>query len=208
MGGFGITAWRLEQERTLATATERLQESFNNGMRLLRQHGPPDGGARPRGGPGPEGGPPPRRDGPPPRDEAGGPGNDADRPPPPGRAGPSGYHLTGLEAALKAEESPGGRITVWWRDGMLIATTGPDRDLPVPPDAGVRTVITRNGGELIDRFYRADQSRSLPAGRTGLGLAITKSIIEAHRGSIAVASTPGQGTTFTVRLPLAIKSED
>jgi signal transduction histidine kinase len=78
----------------------------------------------------------------------------------------------------------------------------------VPPDAGVRTVITRNGGELIDRFYRADQSRSLPAGRTGLGLAITKSIIEAHRGSIAVASTPGQGTTFTVRLPLAIKSED
>ena len=124
LGGFGITAWRLEQERTLATASERLQESFNNGMRLLRQNGPPDGGARPRSGPGPEGGPPPRR------------------------GGPSPLHLTGLEAALKAEATPGGRITVWRRDGMLIATTGPDRDLPVPPDAGVRTVITRNGGEL------------------------------------------------------------
>ena len=56
---------------------------------------------------------------------------------------------------------------------------------------------------IFDRFYRADQSRSLPAGRTGLGLAITKSIVEAHRGMISVESTPGTGTTFTVRLPVS-----
>jgi len=52
---------------------------------------------------------------------------------------------------------------------------------------------------VFDRFYRADPSRS--SGQTGLGLAISKAIVEAHGGSIDVASTPGAGTTFTVVLP-------
>jgi two-component system NtrC family sensor kinase len=38
---------------------------------------------------------------------------------------------------------------------------------------------------------------------TGLGLAITKNIIEAHLGEILVASRPGEGTSFTIRLPVA-----
>jgi len=62
---------------------------------------------------------------------------------------------------------------------------------------------------IFDRFYRADPSRARDRGGTGLGLSIVSSIAEAHGGSVAVASAPGNGSTFTVRLPLApIAPED
>jgi len=56
---------------------------------------------------------------------------------------------------------------------------------------------------VFDRFYRADESRQRNGTESGLGLAIAKSIVEAHGGSISVESTPGQGSTFTVTLPAA-----
>ena len=52
---------------------------------------------------------------------------------------------------------------------------------------------------IFERFYRADPSRS--SGQAGLGLAISKAIVEAHGGSLEVSSQPGVGTTFTVVLP-------
>ena len=55
---------------------------------------------------------------------------------------------------------------------------------------------------IYERFYRVDKSRSREIGGTGLGLAITRSAILMHRGSIKVVSTEGEGTTFTVKIPL------
>ena len=73
---------------------------------------------------------------------------------------------------------------------VSISDTGPgiaDEDLP----------------HIFERFYRADRSRGRASGRSGLGLAICRSIVSAHGGLIEVTSQPGAGTTFAVRLPIA-----
>ena len=86
--------------------------------------------------------------------------------------------------------------------GSLTVATGHNR--------GVTTLTATNTGpgisaadlpHVFERFYRADRARSGGAGHNGLGLAISKSIILAHGGTIEVQSTPEDGTCFTVTLP-------
>lgn len=88
----------------------------------------------------------------------------------------------------------GGAVTVTASGGeahvkVAIADTGPGiapEDLP----------------HVFNRFYRADKSRSRATGGSGLGLAIVRSLVELHQGHVAVESTLGQGTCFTVTLPV------
>lgn len=86
---------------------------------------------------------------------------------------------------------PGGQVSISLRPhkdtiGMCVEDTG----IGIAP---------MHLDKIFNRLYRADQARSDRG--TGLGLSIAKLIVEAHRGSIAVESVPGQGTTFEILLP-------
>lgn len=81
---------------------------------------------------------------------------------------------------------------------------------PAAGDAGEVVVAVRDYGpgiapehlpRLTERFYRVDVGESRAQGGTGLGLALVKHSLNRHRGRLAVESVPGQGATFTVRLP-------
>ncbi len=81
---------------------------------------------------------------------------------------------------------------------------------------GVRVVVTDFGPgidpqhlpRLTERFYRADSHRSRALGGTGLGLAIVKHILNRHRGRLKISSTLGQGSRFSVSLPLDLGAGD
>ena len=57
---------------------------------------------------------------------------------------------------------------------------------------------------VFERFYRVDQSRSRQSGGSGIGLAIVKAIIEAHKGKVDIESKLGVGTRIIIRIPKVI----
>jgi signal transduction histidine kinase len=91
---------------------------------------------------------------------------------------------------------PGGEVTIAAdrRNGSVeisVADTGvgiPGEHLP----------------RLFERFYRVDPARSREDGGTGIGLAIARSVVEAHGGHIKAESVPGRGSVFSFDLPVAV----
>jgi signal transduction histidine kinase len=69
-------------------------------------------------------------------------------------------------------------------------------------DTGIG-IAERDLSRVFERFWRADAARARSGEHSGLGLSIARAIARAHGGAIEVASRPGAGTTFTVRLPRA-----
>jgi heavy metal sensor kinase len=92
----------------------------------------------------------------------------------------------------------GGRIglRVAREDGYAVLDVT-DNGIGIPAAAVAR---------VFNRFYRVDESRSREQGGAGLGLAIVKSICAAHGAQVEVMSTPGKGSRFRVRQPLAPES--
>ncbi|MCW2925308.1 MAG: hypothetical protein JWM98_2712 [Thermoleophilia bacterium] len=92
-----------------------------------------------------------------------------------------------------AHSDPGSRVLVeLWRDGAFLLIAVTDEGTGIPAEALER---------VFERFYRVDAARSRARGGTGIGLSIVKHVAQAHGGSVTVASTPGAGSTFTLRLP-------
>ena len=79
-------------------------------------------------------------------------------------------------------------------DHKFFYITVADSGMGIPEDSIER---------IFERFYRVDKSHSKEIGGTGLGLAITRSSIAMHHGTINVFSKVGEGTTFSVRIPLS-----
>ena len=90
-----------------------------------------------------------------------------------------------IEVVVRPEQRDG-------RDHLAISVI--DQGLGINPEQMPR---------LTERFYRTDAARSRELGGTGLGLAIVKHIVTRHQGDLAITSTPGEGSKFTVFLPVA-----
>ncbi len=97
-----------------------------------------------------------------------------------------------IENAIKYNR-PGGSI-------HLITESHPGKARIKIGDTGMG-IAAEDLPRLFKRFYRVDKARARDSGGAGLGLAICKSFIEAHGGTITVESTVGVGTTFTIDIP-------
>lgn len=88
----------------------------------------------------------------------------------------------------------GGRVEVRaWHEGSQVRVTVSDTGPGIAPE---------NLPHIFDRFYRADKARARSTGGSGLGLAIVRSLVTLHGGTVRADSRPGEGSRFTVTLPV------
>jgi two-component system phosphate regulon sensor histidine kinase PhoR len=99
-----------------------------------------------------------------------------------------------VDNAIKYTPAAGHVAVTCRRDGPMAAIEVADTGVGIAPEHHSR---------LFERFYRVDKARSRELGGTGLGLSIVKHLAQAQGGTVAVESQVGQGSRFTVRLPLA-----
>jgi two-component system sensor histidine kinase BaeS len=104
------------------------------------------------------------------------------------------FEFSGLSSLLPGKEAltQNAKLTTQNSVRLMVADTGSGID---PADLPL----------IFERFYRADKARQRTENTSsGLGLAITRAIVDAHGGTISAASVPGSGTTFTIVLPATI----
>jgi len=100
-----------------------------------------------------------------------------------------------LENATKYSD-PGSSVSITvTRDGEWAVISVRDHGVGIP---------SRDLERIFERFYRVDRARSRATGGTGLGLAIVRHVALNHGGDVEVESTEGEGSTFRLRLPLAL----
>jgi signal transduction histidine kinase len=98
-----------------------------------------------------------------------------------------------VENAIKYNSESGWvRVTVD-ADHKFFYVTVADSGIGIPED---------EQNKIFERFYRVDKARSRETGGSGLGLAITRNVVLMHKGAIRLNSKPGEGSTFTLRIPL------
>ncbi|MGN0168969.1 MAG: sensor histidine kinase [Acetatifactor sp.] len=98
-----------------------------------------------------------------------------------------------VENAIKYNKEHGWVKVELDADHQFFTFTVSDSGIGIPEDSLAH---------IYERFYRVDKSHSREIGGTGLGLAITKNAVLMHRGSITVTSVEGEGSSFTVKIPL------
>jgi signal transduction histidine kinase len=97
-----------------------------------------------------------------------------------------------LSNAVKYNRPPGSVTVSAYPNGKELKISVADTGIGIPPDEFTH---------LFQKFFRTRLSEKVASG-TGLGLSICKRIVDSHRGRIDVKSKVGEGTTFTITLPL------
>lgn len=98
---------------------------------------------------------------------------------------------------------PGGRVTLRAYGAGDGEEKGGREEIVVEVADTGSGIAPENLPYVFDRFWRAEKSRSRRTGGSGLGLAIVRKLVEAHDGRTGVLSTVGEGSVFTLRLPVA-----